>query len=190
MRLGLLCCGIALLGCAVPSLAGGKDAGTIYQFTMNDIDGKPVKLSKYRGKVLLVVNVASKCGNTPQYAALEKLYTKYHKEGFEVLGFPENDFLHQEPGTNAQIKAFCTETYGVDFPMFSKIDVKGADEAPLYKWLIANSSRPNDDIEWNFAKFLIGRDGKVIARYAPTTKPDTSKVVGEIQEALSASRTS
>ena len=138
---------------------------TIYDFTMDNIDGKPVPLKKYEGKVLLVVNVASKCGNTPQYAGLEAMYKKYNSKGFEILGFPANQFGGQEPGTDAQIKEFCTSTYDVQFPMFSKIVVKGDDMNPLYKWLVDSTGK--QDIEWNFAKFVIGRDGKILARFTP-----------------------
>ncbi len=161
--------------------AGGK---VIYKFNVKDIDGKEVKLSKFQGKVLLVVNVASRCGNTPQYTALEKLYEDHKKEGLVVLGFPANNFMGQEPGTNAEIKTFCCSKYNVSFPMFSKISVKGDDTAELYKWLIASSDRPNDDIEWNFAKFVIGRDGKVFKRIAPGTHPDSPEVVAAVNAAL------
>jgi glutathione peroxidase len=158
----------------------------IYEFKKNDIDGKPVKLDKFRGKVLLVVNVASKCGLTPQYDGLEKLYTHYKGKGFAVLGFPANQFGGQEPGTNAEIKQFCTGKYNVTFPMFEKIVVKGEGMDPMYKWLIETSDRPKDDIEWNFAKFLIGKDGKVIARFGPQTKPDDPALVKALEEALAA----
>lgn len=157
---------------------------SIYDFTVTNIDGKDVKLKKFKGKVMLIVNVASKCGNTPQYANLESLYAKYKAKGFVVLGFPANNFGHQEPGTNAEIKEFCSATYKVDFPMFSKISVKGDDTAPLYKWLIAHSSAPTQDIQWNFEKFLIGRDGKEIKRIAPRTFPDTADNVADIEAAL------
>lgn len=162
---------------------GNPSAGTIYDFTMNNIDGKPTPLKKFKGKVLLVVNVASKCGNTPQYAALEALYKKYHKEGLVVLGFPANNFGGQEPGTNEEIKTFCTSTYDVSFPMFSKISVKGEDIAPLYKWLLTESNSTTD-IDWNFAKFVVSRDGTTVKRYAAKTKPDSPDVVEAIEAAL------
>jgi glutathione peroxidase len=159
-------------------------AKTIYDFTVSTIDGDDVKLSKYKGKVLMVVNVASKCGNTPQYSVLESMYAKYKSQGFVVLGFPANEFGHQEPGTNAEIKEFCTKTYQVDFPMFSKIVVKGEDINPLYKWLIAHSDTPTEDIHWNFEKFIIGRDGKLVKRIAPKTQPDDPEVVSAVEAAL------
>lgn len=157
---------------------------TVYDFVKKDIDGKPVKLSNYKGKVLLVVNVASKCGLTPQYDGLQKLYTTYKSKGFEILGFPANEFGGQEPGTNAEIKQFCTGKYNVTFPMFEKIVVKGDGMDPLYKLLVSNSDRPKDDIEWNFAKFLIGKDGKVLRRFTPQTKPDDPALVKAIEAAL------
>ena len=183
----------AILGASLGSFAyfNHKPAtlpASIYDFRMSNIDGHMVNLSKYKGKVLLIVNVASKCGNTPQYANLEALYAKYKKQGLVVMGFPENDFMGQEPGTNAQIKAFCEETYHVKFPMFSKVDVKGPHETTLYKWLIAHSDRPNDPIEWNFAKFLVNRDGKVVMRIMPTTKPDSPAVLAEIKTLLAEKR--
>jgi glutathione peroxidase len=187
---------LGLLTCAACSTAGSTAAsnavspppsgvaGTIYDFTKPNIDSHTVHLSKYKGKVLLVVNVASKCGYTPQYAGLEALYKEYENKGFVILGFPANNFNEQEPGTNSDIKLFCTSKYNVTFPMFSKISVKGADEDPLYKWLIASSDRPNDDIEWNFCKFLIGKDGKVIARFKSEDTPESSQVRSAIDAAL------
>lgn len=159
------------------------DASTIYDFTMKSIDGKEVPLKDFKGKVLLVVNVATYCGNTPQYAGLEKLYNQYKDQGFEVLGFPANEFGQQEPGTNAEIKTFCTSKYNVTFPMFSKIIVKGPGMNPLYQWLVA-SAPYHKDVEWNFGKFLIGRDGKVVNRFSPFTKPETTDVEGAIKDAL------
>ncbi len=156
---------------------------TIYDFTMKSIDGKSTPLKQYKGKVVLVVNVASKCGLTPQYKALEATYRKYKDRGFVVIGFPANQFLGQEPGTDAEIKAFCTEKYGVTFPMFSKIVVKGKGIHPLYEWLVGSTANKKD-IEWNFAKFVIGQDGKVIARFDPRTKPDAKKLVATIERAL------
>jgi glutathione peroxidase len=156
---------------------------TIYDFKMDNIDGKTVELSKYKGQILLVVNVASKCGNTPQYEGLEAMYKKYKEQGFAILGFPANEFGGQEPGTNAQIKEFCEATYKVDFPMFSKIVVKGDGIHPLYQWLIQQTDN-KADIEWNFAKFVVGRDGKVIARFSPKTQPNDTKLVGTIETAL------
>ena len=158
-------------------------AGSIYDFTMANIDGKPTSLKKFKGKVLLVVNVASKCGNTPQYKQLEEVYEKYGKQGLVVLGFPANNFGGQEPGTEAEIKTFCTATYNVKFPMFSKISVKGDDIAPLYKWLLAQSNSTTD-VDWNFAKFLVGRDGTTVKRYGSRVKPDDAKVVADLEAAL------
>ncbi|MBI1337896.1 MAG: redoxin domain-containing protein [Phycisphaera sp.] len=155
---------------------------------MKDIDGQDVKLSTYLGKVILMVNVASKCGNTPQYKALEAQYEKYKDKGFVILGFPANNFGGQEPGSNEQIKEFCTSKYDVTFPMFAKVSVKGDDTCPLYKHLTALDPTPGPasggDITWNFEKFLIDREGKVVARFTPRTKPDADIVTGAIEKAL------
>ncbi|MFZ4508346.1 MAG: glutathione peroxidase [Fimbriimonas sp.] len=159
-------------------------ANTIHEFKVKNIDGETISLGKFKKKVLLVVNVASKCGLTPQYKALQATYEKYKGQGFEILGFPANNFGGQEPGTEAEIKTFCTGKYNVTFPMFSKISVKGPDTAPLYQWLIAQSDRPKDDIEWNFGKFLVGRDGKVIKRFSPQVTPDSPEVVAAIEAAV------
>lgn len=171
----------AILACALTTM--GQPPTSIHEFKMTSIDGKEVELKKFKGQVLLVVNVASKCGNTPQYEGLEAMYKKYKEQGFAVLGFPANEFGGQEPGTNAEIKEFCEATYRVDFPMFSKIVVKGEGTHPLYQWLIQQTDNKND-IEWNFAKFLVGRDGKVIARYSPKTQPNDAKMVAAIEAAL------
>jgi glutathione peroxidase len=156
--------------------------------TVKDIDGKDVNLSDYKGKVVLIVNVASKCGNTPQYKPLEAMYEKYKGQGFVILGFPANNFGKQEPGSNEQIKEFCAETYKVAFPMFAKVSVKGDDKAPLYQFLTepATNGEFAGDIEWNFQKFLVDRNGAVIARFSPKTKPDSPKVVAEVEKALAA----
>jgi glutathione peroxidase len=161
-------------------------AGPALNFTMKDIDGNDVPLSKFAGKVILMVNVASKCGNTPQYEGLEKTYEKYKDKGFVILGFPANNFGGQEPGTNAEIKAFCEETYKVAFPMFSKISVKGDDMHPLYKYLTNLESKPlgKGNVAWNFEKFLIGRDGTVVGRFGNKTKPEDPTVVAAIDAAL------
>lgn len=182
MNFGYLAGIAALTLVSVTTFAKPKE-GTIYDFKMKNIDGKEVSLSKFKGKVLLVVNVASKCGNTPQYAGLEKLYADNKDKGFAVLGFPANQFGGQEPGTDAEIKEFCKSTYDVKFPMFSKIVVKGDGINPLYTWLIQNAPY-HDDIEWNFGKFLIGRDGHVIARFNPKVKPDDPQITEAIQAAL------
>jgi len=159
---------------------------TALDFTVKDINGRRVKLDRYRGKVVLIVNVASLCGNTPQYEGLQDLYEKYRKRGFVVLGFPANDFGRQEPGTDAEIRRFCTRKYGVTFPMFSKIVVKGDGQAPLYRFLTANETNPGlgGEIEWNFAKFLVARDGRVVGRFAPKTQPNEPSLVGAIEEQL------
>lgn len=157
-------------------------------FTMKDIDGKDVALSTYKGKVLLFVNVASKCGLTPQYEQLVALKSKYGEKGFEILGFPANNFMGQEPGSEAEIKTFCQTKYKVNFQMFSKISVKGGDIHPLYRYLTAKDTDPQfpGDINWNFEKFLIGRDGKVINRFNPKVKPDNEEVLKAVEAALAA----
>jgi glutathione peroxidase len=162
--------------------AATMQATTIYDFTMKSIDGAPTPLSQYKGKVVLVVNVASKCGYTPQYEGLEAIYKKYRDKGLVVLGFPANNFMSQEPGTEAEIKQFCTRKYNVDFPMFSKSDVKGDGETPLYHYLTAAKG---GEIKWNFTKFLIGRDGAILARFEPAVKPDSPEVTSAVEQALS-----
>ncbi len=155
-------------------------ASSVYDFTVNTIKQEPVPLAEYKGKVLLIVNVASKCGFTPQYEGLEALYEKYKDKGLVVMGFPANNFMSQEPGTNEEIGAFCKSKYGVTFPMFSKISVKGDDKAPLYKFLTASGG----EIPWNFTKFLIGKDGKPIQRFDPKVKPDSAELTSAIDKAL------
>ena len=155
-------------------------ASSVHEFTLNSIDGKPAPLSAYEGKVVLIVNVASRCGFTPQYAGLEALYEKYKDRGFTILGFPANNFGGQEPGTNEEIKTFCTTKYNVTFPMYSKISVKGDDKAPLYQFLTATGG----EIQWNFTKFLVDKDGKVVARFEPKVTPDSPDVASAIEKAL------
>lgn len=157
-------------------------------FKVKDIDGKEVDLSQYKGKVVMIVNVASKCGLTPQYEQLEALYEKYKDQDFVILGFPANNFNGQEPGSNEEIKLFCQDKYKVDFPMFSKISVKGEDTAPLYQYLTSTEKNGafGGEIKWNFNKFLVGKDGKVLARFEPRVKPDEQEVVAKIEEALKA----
>lgn len=172
----------------IPS-ARAEDAAPALNFKMKDIDGNDVDLSKFKGKVLLMVNVASYCGNTLQYTALEADYQKYKSKGFTILAFPANNFKNQEPGTDADIKKFCTaedSKYHITFPLFSKISVKGEDQAPLYKYLTSLDTKPvgKGDITWNFEKFVVGRDGTVVARFTPKTKPDDPAVVKAIEEAL------
>jgi len=179
--------GIAAVWMIAGVCVNGEAAMTnIYDFTMQDIDGKDVSVSIFKGKVLLIVNVASKCGFTGQYEGLEKLYTTYTNRGFVVLGFPANDFLGQEPGTEAEIKNFCTLTYGVDFPMFAKISVKGKDIHPLYAFLTSKEINPNfgGAISWNFNKFLIGRDGTIVGRFGSRTKPDDKELIAAVEKAL------
>lgn len=184
MKLAALLSLLVAVAMVVPAVAA--DAKSPLDFKMKDIEGKQVDLSKYKGDVVLIVNVASKCGLTPQYEQLEAVYSKYKGKGLQVLGFPANQFLSQEPGTNEEIKAFCTSTYNVDFPMFSKIVVKGDGIDPLYKFLTSESSNPGfaGEIRWNFDKFLVGRDGKVIKRFSPRTKPDDTEVIQAIEAEL------
>ncbi len=159
---------------------------SILDFKMKDIDGNDVKLKKYKGNVLLVVNTASKCGYTPQYEGLQATFEKYKAQGFYVLGFPANNFGGQEPGTAAEIKEFCTSKYKVTFPMFAKISVKGEDQDPLYKFLTNKETNPNfaGDITWNFNKFLIDKKGNVVARFSSKDKPDGEAVMQEIEKYL------
>jgi glutathione peroxidase len=175
---------LALLGAALLLQAANAAAGSLYGVPVKDIDGKDTSLDAYKGKVLLIVNVASKCGFTPQYQALESTYEKYKDKGFEVLGFPCNQFKSQEPGTDAEIKEFCTSKFGVTFPLFDKLDVNGPDRNPLYVDLAGPTSPYPGDIKWNFTKFLIGRDGQILARFEPATKPDSPQVVEAIDAAL------
>ena len=165
--------------------------GSPLDFKMKTIDGKEQDLSQYKGKVVLMVNVASKCGLTPQYTALESTYEKYKDQGFVIVGFPANNFGSQEPGTNEEIKQFCTSKYDVQFPMMSKISVKGDDKHPLYKFLTEGKAGDDfaGDIEWNFAKFLVDRNGNVMARFASKTTPDSPQVTGAIEKALAAQPT-
>jgi glutathione peroxidase len=158
---------------------------SLYDFTMDDIDGQPVNLGTYKGKVLLLVNTASLCGNTPQYTDLERVYEQYHDQGFEVLAFPANNFGQQEPGTNAEIKGFCLTKYSVSFPLFSKISVKGSDKHPLYQYLTEQSPFPGE-VEWNFQKYLVDRSGRVVGRFHHRTKPASPEVVTEIERVLAA----
>jgi glutathione peroxidase len=161
---------------------------TIYNFSLPDIDGKMIALGKYKSRVLLIVNVASKCGLTPQYEGLQKIYQKYREKGFEILAFPANNFLNQEPGSNLEIKEFCTANYGVEFPLFSKISVKGSDIHPLYRFLTAKETNPkfSGDIRWNFDKFLVDKRGRIIARFHPRVKPEDPQLIKAIEQALQA----
>ncbi len=158
----------------------------VYNFTMDDIDGHPVDLQRFQGKVLLLVNTASLCGNTPQYGGLQTLYEQYQEQGLEILAFPANNFGKQEPGTNEEIKSFCYTKYALEFPLFTKISVKGEDTHPLYQYLTKDSPFPGE-ITWNFQKFLVDRQGNIIARYRPGLKPLSPQIVTGIEEALSRS---
>ncbi len=182
---------VASLAMASPVMANGKSGKTdkmktVHDFSLKDINGKDVKLKNYRGKVVMLVNVASKCGLTPQYEGLQKLYTKYQGQGLVILGIPANNFGGQEPGTNEEIKTFCSLKYNVTFPMFSKISVKGDDIDPLYKFLTDKETNPEfgGEIAWNFNKFLVDRDGKIIARFSPKEAPDSEKVTQTLEAAL------
>jgi glutathione peroxidase len=161
-------------------------ASSIHEFTSNSIDGQPVPLAQFKGKVALIVNVASRCGFTPQYAGLEALYNKYKDKGLVVLGFPANNFLWQEPGTNLAIQAFCSTKYHVTFPMFAKVSVKGADKTPLYQFLTDKKANPSTggEIRWNFTKFLADRNGKVIARFGSKAAPESPELIDAIEAAL------
>lgn len=175
---------IALFGIAALSATA---ADSVYDFKVKDIDGKEVDLSAYKGKVLLIVNVASKCGATPQYENLQAVHKQFADKGLVVMGFPANNYGGQEPGTEAQIKEFCTGTYDVTFPMFAKVSVKGDDQAPLFAYLTtAENPDAKGDIKWNFEKFLIGKDGKLLNRFKTGTKPDDASVTAAIVKALDA----
>ncbi len=165
-----------LLLFSLPMFAQSK---TFYDFSATDIDGKPVSMSQYKGMKVLVVNVASECGNTPQYAQLQELYEKYGPEKFTIVGFPANNFGHQEPGSNTEIKQFCTSTYHVTFPMMSKISVTGDDIDPLYKWLTTKSENGVLDapVTWNFQKFMIDESGHLVGTVKPKVSPDTPEIM-------------
>ena len=159
---------------------------TLYDFEQKTLDGRNKSLAEFKGKAVLVVNVASKCGLTPQYAGLQKLHEKYAAKGFEVLGFPCNQFAGQEPGTEKEIAEFCERNYGVTFPMFAKIDVNGASRAPLYTWLTSQPTQPDGpgDVMWNFGKFRVDKQGKVVARFNPRVAPDAPELTSAIEKAL------
>ncbi|HEY3706141.1 MAG TPA: glutathione peroxidase [Terracidiphilus sp.] len=170
----------------VASIAATAQTKNLYSFTMNSIDGDPVSLNSFKGKVVMVVNVASKCGFTPQYSALESVYEKYKDRGFVIVGVPANNFAQQEPGTNEEIKTFCSRKYNVKFPMMSKVSVKGDDKTPLYQYLTDPAQDPkfSGDIKWNFTKFLVDRNGKIVARFEPATTPDAPEVTAAIESEL------
>jgi len=171
---------------ALPAFVGADEKKTALDFKMKGLDGKQVDLSKYKGKVVLFVNVASKCGLTPQYKGLQKLHEDYNKDGLVIVGVPANDFLKQEPGTDKQISEFCTSKYGVKFVMLSKVSVKGDDKAPLYKFLTEKDTNPDSsgEIAWNFTKFLISRDGKIVKRFEPKVTPTSKQVVDAVKAEL------
>src|SRR5438105_535132 len=190
MRRGLFVFSVAIVA-AAGVIARAADKGDVkvpaaLNFTMNDITGKPVALSQYQGKVVLLVNVASRCGYTPQYKGLEGLYEKYGKDGLVVIGIPANEFGKQEPGTDAEIKEFCTAKYNVTFPMMSKVVVKGQGICPLYQFLTSKETDPKfaGAIGWNFEKFLIGRSGEVVGRYKSAVKPDAPELVKAVEAEL------
>lgn len=171
----------ALALSAMPLLA----EDSVHEFKVTDIRGKEIDLSTYKGKVLLIVNVASKCGATPQYDPLQAIHAKYADKGLVVMGFPANNFGGQEPGSDAEIAEFCTSKYSVEFPMFSKVSVKGKDKAPLFAYLTtAANPDKQGDIGWNFEKFLVGKDGTLLHRFGTRTKPDSDEVVAAIEKAL------
>ena len=168
-----------------PSRTGATMA-PLYGFRLPDIDGQPVDLKTFKGKVLLIVNTASMCGNTPQYAGLQEMYERYQERGFEVLAFPANDFGQQEPGTNQEIKGFCYTRYSVSFPLFSKISVVGKDKHPLYRYLTEQSAFPGR-VTWNFQKYLVDRSGNVIGKYDPGMNPLSPTILADLEKALATS---
>jgi glutathione peroxidase len=175
---------LMLLGLAVGAMAFA--ASSVYDFTLNTIDGAPAPLSSFKGKVVLLVNVASKCGYTPQYAGLEKLYETYKDKGFVIVGVPANNFGSQEPGSNEEIKTFCSRNYNVTFPMMSKVSVKGADTIPLYQYLTDKGANPKTggEIKWNFTKFLLDKNGNVINRFESAVTPEAAELVKAVEAAL------
>lgn len=196
LKVGLLFLVLALVAAVVllygygmilnPTPSEPVNASSVYDFTMKDIDGNDVKLDAFKGRVIMIVNTASKCGYTPQYEGLEAIYEKYKDRGFVILGFPANNFMGQEPGTEKEIKEFCTLKYNVTFPMFSKISVAGRDQHPLYGFLTNKATNPEfgGEISWNFNKFLIGKDGKVVGRFATAVKPEDASVITAIETEL------
>jgi glutathione peroxidase len=176
-----------ILMLTIAAAVAGAEVHSIYDFTMKSIDGQQVSLKNYHGKVVLLVNVASKCGFTPQYAGLEAVYEKYKDRGLVIVGVPANNFAQQEPGTDEEIKKFCSNKYNVSFPMMSKVSVLGDDKAPLYQFLTDKSANPavGGDIKWNFTKFLFDRNGNPVARFEPAVKPDSPEVTAAIEATLS-----
>ena len=187
MRLALIIVSVLITSWAGAVLAAEDTAmpTPVLATTMTDIDGKPYAFAADSGKVIMLVNVASRCGNTPQYTALEAMFEKYKDQGFVIVGIPANNFGGQEPGSDPEIKTFCTSKYQVTFPILSKVSVKGDDICPLYQYLTTQSPFPGP-IGWNFAKFLVGRDGQVVARFDPKTKPDNADLVAAVEKAIAA----
>lgn len=180
--LGPLLAGISIATVAAPE----TKVNSVYVFAMKNIDGKTISLSAFKGKVLLIVNVASRCGHTPQYKGLEALYRRYKDRGLVILGFPANNFGQQEPGTDAEIKAFCTTKYDVTFDMFSKISVKGPDQHPLYRFLTSPETDPkfSGEVQWNFQKYLLDRNGSIRGKFAPAVEPLSDELTSAIEQAL------
>jgi glutathione peroxidase len=174
-----------LIGLVILMATSTFATSNLYNFTLPSIDGKPMPLADFKGKVILMVNVASQCGFTPQYTALETIYNKYKDQGFVILGFPANNFGQQEPGTNEEIKTFCSRKYSVTFPLYSKISVKGSDQAPLYQYLTKDADPSHSgNIKWNFTKFLVDRNGNVVQRFEPAVTPDSPDVTSAIEKLL------
>ena len=174
-----------VLGLVIIMAGSAFAASNIYDFTLPSIDGKPMPLADFKGKVILLVNVASRCGFTPQYTALESLYEKYKDQGFVIVGFPANNFGKQEPGTNEEIKTFCSRKYNVTFPLYSKVSVKGDDQTPLYQYLTKQTD-PSiaGEIKWNFTKFLVDRNGQVVQRFESKVTPDSKEIINAIDKQL------
>jgi len=175
---------LVLIFSLVMLVTSGFAQKSIYDFTVKDIDGNDFNFASLKGKKILIVNTASKCGNTPQYAQLEEIFEKYGKDNFTIIGFPANNFAGQEPGTNEEIAEFCEKNYGVSFPMMSKISVKGGDMHPLYQWLTSKSENGvlDSEVTWNFQKYLIDENGNLVKTVAPKVKPDDESIVGWISE--------
>jgi glutathione peroxidase len=177
---------LLLASLALAHTVGAAGGASLFEIPLKDISGKDTSLKVYQGKVMLIVNVASECGLTPQYEALEALHQRLKGDGFTVLGFPCNQFGGQEPGSNAEIKNFCTKNYGVTFPLFDKLEVKGKRQHPLYAALTGKGSPFPGDVTWNFGKFLVGRNGKLLKRFDPETTPDSAEVIDAVEKALAA----
>ncbi len=182
----VLLCAASLCGCGSADPVKEEPMKSVYEIKVESIGGEGGTLAPYRGKVLLIVNTASRCGFTKQYAGLQQLYAEYKEKGLVILGFPSNDFMRQEPGSNEQIKEFCAVNYGVEFPMFAKVAVKGREQHPLYAWLTSETTNPlfAGSISWNFNKFLVSREGRVIGRFGSRTEPQDATLVAAVKAAL------